>query len=148
MENTYVGKASNIAENECYSYDWVDNKWIKHNETERTIPAGAGAIVATTYDLDKFITGLFNGKLIAKSSLDTMKTIKDGLGMEMFKYLFIGQIKFTLSDTEAYGHIGGIDGFASVLAYLPKEKLAVAYCTNGINEDFSDVMADVFKYIK
>ncbi len=148
MDSTYVGGASNLSKNESYSYDWMDNKWAKHNETDMSIPAAAGAIVATTHDLDKFITGLFNGKLISKSSLDTMKTIKDGFGMGMFAYPFIGQIKFSFTSKQAYGHIGGIDGFASVLAYLPQEQLAVAYCTNGVNEDFSDVMSDVFKYIK
>lgn len=148
LNNTYVGVASNLSKNECYSYDWIDNKWVKHSETDMSIPAAAGAIVATTYDVDKFITGLFSGKLISKSSLDTMKTIKDGFGMGMFEYPFIGQIKFSFTDKQAYGHIGGIDGFASVLVYLPKEQLAVAYCTNGVNEDFSDVMADVFKYIQ
>ena len=34
-------------------------------------------------------------------------------------------------EKSAYGHNGGIDGFASTLAYFPEDSLALAYCTNG-----------------
>ena len=52
-----------------------------------------------------------------------MKTMTDGFGMGMFQIPFY--------EKSAYGHNGGIDGFASTLAYFPEDSLAVAYCTNG-----------------
>ena len=52
-----------------------------------------------------------------------MKTMTDGFGMGMFQIPFY--------EKSAYGHNGGIDGFASTLAYFHEDNLAVAYCTNG-----------------
>jgi hypothetical protein len=52
-----------------------------------------------------------------------MKTMTDGYGMGMFQFPFYTKL--------AYGHNGGIDGFASTLEYFPEDNLAVAYCTNG-----------------
>ncbi len=74
-------------------------------------------------------------KLVSQKSLNQMKTMTDGAGMGMF------QIPF---DTKkAYAHSGGIDGFASVLAYLPEDSLAVAYCTNGQVYPMNDILIGV-----
>ncbi len=37
-------------------------------ETDMSIPHGAGAIVSTPTDLVKFISALFDGKLVSKES--------------------------------------------------------------------------------
>lgn len=88
-----------------------------------SIPGAAGAIVSTPADLTKFIESLFSLKLVSNSSLKQMKTMTDGFGMGMFQIPFY--------EKSAYGHNGGIDGFASTLAYFPEDSLALAYCTNG-----------------
>lgn len=51
-----------------------------------------------------------------------MKTIKDGDGLGMEPFAFAGKT--------FYGHTGGADNYGAWLAYLPDEKLAVAYTTN------------------
>lgn len=84
--------------------------------------AGAGAIISTPADLLQFIQALFTGKLVSQRSLDTMKTIRDGYGMGLFPYG--GQ------QHPGFGHNGKTEGFGSSLQYYPKEKLAIAYCTN------------------
>ena len=43
----------------------------------------------------------------------------------------------------AYGHGGGIDGFASDLFYFPEDSLAVAYCTNGQAYKMNDILIGV-----
>ena len=50
--------------------------------------------------------------------------VRDGdeLGMGMERYAFAGRT--------FYGHAGGVDTSGAWLAYLPEEKLAVAYATN------------------
>lgn len=120
--NTYVGAKIDTKKNESFSYRF-SNGWEKGSETDMSIPAGAGAIVSTPSDLTKFIESLFALKLVSSSSLEQMKTMTDGFGMGMFQIPFY--------EKRAYGHNGGIDGFASDLAYFPEESLAVAYCTNG-----------------
>jgi CubicO group peptidase (beta-lactamase class C family) len=64
-----------------------------------------------------------------------MKTITDGYGMGMF------QIPFHTKS--AYGHNGGIDGFASTLAYFPEDSLTVAYCANGQVYPMNDILIGV-----
>lgn len=122
LSNTYVGAKTDTKKNESFSYR-LSNSWEPAPETDMSIPGGAGAIVSTTADLNKFIEALFSSKLVSSSSLEQMKTMTDGYGMGMFQIPFY--------EKRAYGHNGGIDGFASNLAYFPEDKLALAYCTNG-----------------
>jgi hypothetical protein len=51
-----------------------------------------------------------------------MKTMVEGEGMGMEPFSFAGKT--------FYGHTGGADNYGAWLAYLPEEKLAVAYTTN------------------
>jgi len=122
LSNTYVGTKTDTKKNESFSYRFL-NSWEQAPETDMSIPAGAGSIVSTPADLTKFIESLFSLKLVSNSSLLQMKTITDGYGMGMFQIPFY--------EKSAYGHNGGIDGFASTLAYFPEDSLALAYCTNG-----------------
>jgi CubicO group peptidase (beta-lactamase class C family) len=100
-----------------------------------SIPGGAGAIVSTPTDLVKFIEALFSLKLVSNTSLSQMKTLTDGFGMGMFQIPFY--------EKRAYGHNGGIDGFASNLAYFPEEGLAIAYCTNGQAYPMNNILIGV-----
>ena len=131
LTDTYYGGKADIANNEAYSYSFAD-KWQQQPETDMSIPGGAGALVSTPTDLVKFITALFNGRLISAGSLEQMKTMRDNYGMAMFVIPFY--------DKKAYGHNGGIDGFSSMLAYFPEDKLAVAYISNGTVYSTNDVM--------
>jgi len=122
LSNTYVGIKTDTKKNESFSYRFLDG-WEQGQETDMSIPGAAGAIVSTPSDLTKFIEALFSLKLVSSSSLSQMKTMTDGFGMGIFQIPFY--------EKSAYGHNGGIDGFASNLAYFPDDSLAIAYCTNG-----------------
>jgi CubicO group peptidase (beta-lactamase class C family) len=122
LSNTYVGGKSDLKKNESFSYRF-ENDWEQGPETDLSIPGAAGGIVSTPTDLTKFIEALFSLKLVSSSSLEQMKKMTEGYGMGMFQLPFYTKV--------AYGHNGGIDGFASTLEYFPEDSLAVAYCTNG-----------------
>ena len=122
LENTYYGKKTNVANNEAFSFK-LNNDWVQQPETDMSNPGGAGAVVSTPADLVKFIDALFNGKLINSQYLDSMKTLKDGYGMAMFRYSF--------NDHIWYGHTGNIDNFEATLGYFPEDKTAFAYTANG-----------------
>jgi CubicO group peptidase (beta-lactamase class C family) len=134
LVNTYLGGKTDIGKNESFSYQF-DSDWKQCPETDMSIPGGAGAIVSTPTDLTKFIEALFSLKLISENSLNQMKTLTDGYGMGMFQMPFF--------DRKAYGHNGGIDGFASNLAYFPEDSLALAYCTNGQEFPTNDILIGV-----
>lgn len=131
LKNTYFGGKINIDNKECNSYTY-SGKWQKSPETDMSIPQGAGGIVSTPTDLNFFIESLFAGKIISAEHLNEMKTIKDKFGMGMFE--------FPYPDKKIYGHTGGVDRFKSVLTYLPKEKLAIAFCSNGKDYDNNNVL--------
>ncbi len=131
LKSTYYGGKINSANKECYSYSF-SGEWVKSIETDMSIPLGAGGIVSTPTDLNFFIKNLFAGKIISKEHLNLMKTTKDKFGMGMFQ--------FPYQDKKIYGHTGGVDRFKSVLAYLPKEKLAIAFCSNGKDYDNNNVL--------
>lgn len=138
LNSTYAGEQINLKNNESNSYSY-DGKWIKENETDMSIPLGAGAVVSNPTDLVRFFDALFNGKIVSKTSLDQMKTIKDGYGMGLFMMPY--------GEKQTYGHTGGIDGFSSFASYMPDEKITVAMTSNGRNYNGNQIvlsMMDIF----
>lgn len=135
LKDTYVGGKINPKDNEAYSYSYNGVNWIEENETDMSIPGGAGSIVSTSEDLLKFIASLFHEKLIDKALLDTMTTIGNGYGMGIFQVPFY--------ERKGYSHNGSIDGFNSALAYFPEDDMAVAVLTNGLAYEMNDIMIGV-----
>ena len=134
LANTYYGGKPDIGKNESFSYQ-LDSTWKQSPVTDMSIPGGAGAIVSKPTDLTKFIEALFSLKLVSANSLNQMKTLTDGYGLGMFQVPFYERI--------AYGHNGGIDGFASNLGYFPKDSVAIAYCTNGQEYPVNNILIGV-----
>lgn len=130
LNDTYYGGKTNVKNNEAHSYVFAV-KWMQMEETDMSIPGGAGAIISTPTDLTKFIEALFAGKLISMDHLNLMKTLNDNYGMAMFETDFDGK--------KGYGHDGGIDLFRSTLTYFPDQKLAIAYCSNSGAYNFDKV---------
>ena len=122
LANTYYGHTTNVEKNECFPFRFKKD-WEQQPQTDLSIPGASGAIVSTPGDLVVFIEALFSKKLINENSLTLMKTITNGYGM--------GLREFEFDKKKAYGYIGGIDRYESVLAYFPSDSLAIAYCANG-----------------
>ena len=135
LKNTLYGGKINHSANEASSFEYAEGKWEMLPETDMSIPGGAGSIISTTPDLDSFITALFDGKLISLMSLKNMILMKDGFGLGIFKIPFY--------ERSAFGHNGGIDGFSSSLTYFPDDKVAVAFCSNGLNYKMNDILIGI-----
>ncbi|MBJ6367031.1 serine hydrolase domain-containing protein [Snuella sedimenti] len=133
LKNTYYGGKKNAENNECASFYYKDGKLIESEETHRSVPGGAGGIVATPYDLVTFYEALFTGKLISKKSLETMLKVKH---IPYASGLFNGE--------DAYGHGGGIDGFISEATYKPEQKITIVILTNALNYSISDIVENAF----
>ncbi|MCC5946449.1 MAG: beta-lactamase family protein [Bernardetiaceae bacterium] len=134
LKHTTFATVINPENNDAYSYTNV-GKWQKATQTYMLTPHAAGAIVSTPAELLTFFNALFEGKIIKKASLDTMTTILEGMGMGIFTFPFY--------EHTALGHTGGIDGFSSVAAYFPKEKMSIAYCSNGQSMEMNDIIIGV-----
>jgi CubicO group peptidase (beta-lactamase class C family) len=88
-----------------------------------TVPQGAGALYSTTEDLLKWEQALFGGKLLKPASLEKMtKPFKDN-------YAFGLQVD-TASGHKVIEHSGGIEGFNTILAYYPDDKLTIVVLEN------------------
>lgn len=134
LADTYLATGNiDVSKNEALTYMNFGNGWKQMPETHPSILFSAGAIVSTPNDLAKFIQSLFDGKIVSKKSLDQMKTIRDGEGSGIEPFTFAGKT--------FYGHTGGADNYGAWLAYLPEEKLAVAYTTNAKVYPVGDIVS-------
>jgi CubicO group peptidase (beta-lactamase class C family) len=124
LHHTSYGGKINPKSNEAASYSYLGS-WEKEPETDLSIPQGAGGIISTAQDLNKFMVHLFSGKIISEKSVDKMKIFKGSFGLGLFK--------FPYDEKLSYGHTGGIDGFRSVSSYFPEEGLAVSLLSNALN---------------
>ncbi|MFN2262429.1 MAG: serine hydrolase domain-containing protein [Psychroflexus sp.] len=138
LDNTYLGGKINTADNESKSYSYM-NTWTIENETDMSIPLGAGGIVSTPIDLVKFSDALFTGKLLNEESLNTMKTLERQYGL--------GLVQIPFYDKTGYGHTGGIDGFSSVFSYFSDGNLSYALISNGTNYNNNDISIAVLSAV-
>jgi D-alanyl-D-alanine carboxypeptidase len=133
--DTYIATGSiDVNNNESLTYRYLGS-WKQESETHPSNLFGAGSIISTPVDMAKFIHALFELKLISKQHLAIMTTIQDdeGSGMEPFEF---GGRTF-------YGHTGGGDNYGAWLAYMPEEKLALAYTTNAKVYPVGDIMKGI-----
>ena len=138
LKNTYYGKKINPSDNEAFSYIKKGNKWEKMPETDLSIPVGAGGIVSTPSDLMIFADALFSGKVVKEKSLKQMIDGKSAYRKGLFLMPFGAK--------KGFGHTGGIDGFASVFVYFPKDKVGAAITSNGVNlENNNDILIFLLK---
>jgi D-alanyl-D-alanine carboxypeptidase len=125
--------------NVARSFSRSGEKWQPQDQTDPSIPHGAGAIMSTATDLTRFAEALFGGKLVSEASLKEM--MPDGIGMGN------GLFAFPFGVKRALGHNGGIDGFQSNLGYFPEDGVAVAIITNGIDHRLNDIMIGVLSIV-
>jgi D-alanyl-D-alanine carboxypeptidase len=123
LKDTYYMRVgtTDAAKNESVSYRYLDG-WKEANELDFSVPGPAGSILSTPTDMTKFIHALFDLKLVSKSSLTFMMTMRDGEGMGLEPHSFAGKT--------CYGHTGGSGSSGAWLTYCPEDKLALAYATN------------------
>jgi CubicO group peptidase (beta-lactamase class C family) len=138
LKDTYLATGNiDVNKNEALTYFMIPGgDWKQVPETHPSLLFSAGAIVSTPNDLAKFIQALFDGKIISKESLDQMKTLRDGEGFGMVTFDYVGKT--------FYGHTGGADNYGAWIAYLPEEKLAVAYTSNAKIYPVKDIVSGVF----
>jgi D-alanyl-D-alanine carboxypeptidase len=137
LNDTYVTHTPiDVARGEALTFRAFADGWRQSGgENHPTIRFAAGSIVATTGDLVKVITALFDGKLISAENLQTMRTQREGEGM--------GMAAFTWEGRTFYGESGGDATTGAWIAYLPEEKLAIAYATNAKVYSASEIMKGV-----
>jgi D-alanyl-D-alanine carboxypeptidase len=134
LKDTYLGTGyPDASKNEAFSYSFISD-WKQESDIHLSIPGGAGAIISTPNDLTKFIQALFDGKIVSKESFEQMKP-RDKYGLGINSYPMGGKT--------FYGHSGGMNGFRSLLLYLPEEKMSLAYTSNGVIYPLNEIVSGV-----
>ncbi len=126
LQNTKVGTAINTAAGESKSYSKNGKKWELEQETDMSVPMGAGNIISTPSELIFFINALIQKKIIVARGISEMTGIRGKYGSGLFEIPFYDKV--------GIGHTGGIDGFSSVLGSFPMDKISFAITCNG--QDF------------
>jgi D-alanyl-D-alanine carboxypeptidase len=119
LKSTNYGGKIISGNNEAASYRF-DGKWIPEDETDMSVPGGAGALVSTPTELNHFITALFTNELLSESSMEAMTKLVNNFGYGIFAMPFY--------ENKALGHTGGIDGFRSSLLYFPEKSCCCNLC--------------------
>ncbi|WP_299700186.1 serine hydrolase [uncultured Pontibacter sp.] len=133
LKNTYYGE-NNPKKFMSASYEKKDGVWEKPSHIDLSIPRGAAGIISTPEDLNKFINGLFDGKLVSENSLAIMKK-EPGIGMYPIPIL---------QEEKMIGHMGGMDAFKSLVVYMPKQDMTFAYTFNGVDYPYKEIVMGIF----
>jgi CubicO group peptidase (beta-lactamase class C family) len=122
MESGYDSNFAIIPER-ASGYSRFGDGFNNASYVNMTVPFAAGGLYSTTGDLLRWEQSLFGGKLLSPASLKEMTT--------PFKndYAFGLEVR-ALNGRKVIEHAGGIDGFNTVLAYYPEDKLTVVVLAN------------------
>jgi D-alanyl-D-alanine carboxypeptidase len=131
LQHTYYGGKIAPAQQEAFSYERSGAGWKPGPETDMSVPGGAGAIVSTAPDINRFLEALFGGKLVTAASLQEMETVRDKFGRGLMGLPFNAHM--------SYGHGGIIDDFRTMASYFPAEKVALVVCSNSGPGSIDDV---------
>ncbi len=116
------------------------HRWEVMDATHESVALGAGALVSTSSDLNRFMFALFSGKIVTDASLKLMMTATDGIGL--------GLIKAPFYDRQAWGNAGAIDGFQSRVFCFVEDSVSIAVTANAVsyplNELMIGVLSDIF----
>jgi len=138
LKRTDYGGKIKTGNNEAQPLSSKDDQWKRFSkETNMSVPRAAGSMVSTVRDLNEFIDGIFNGKLVSEASLNIMKDTKNGIGHGLFVFPF--------NNKKAYGHNGGIDSFVSNTAHIPDDNMTFSIVANGVNTNFNSVILGVLQ---
>lgn len=123
MEDSGYDSHSEIIPQRASGYDMNDNRLRNTDYLDMSIPYSAGSLYSTTQDMQRWVKGLFSGKLLSESALKKMITPNKN-------YYGCGVINQLIDNHETILHAGGINGFNSLLLYSPDDKLTVAALSN------------------
>ena len=139
LSQTYC--CENIKNDEtAKSYYMEGDLWKEASDTDLRISSGAGGLISTSKDVNKFFNLLSNHKIISEESLDKMtNNLTNG------DYGF-GLMKVEFFDKTGFGHDGRIDGFISNAFIFPNDNLSITYLSNVFRWDIRTLYVEIMGY--
>jgi CubicO group peptidase (beta-lactamase class C family) len=118
MQNSGYDSNTAIIPHRAAGYSPGPNGPVNAGYVDMSIPFSAGALYSTTHDLLRWEQGLFAGKLLSVESFEKMTT-------PYKRDYACGLTAYTVNGHKVIAHGGGINGFSTMLAYYPDDKLTV-----------------------
>jgi len=127
-------------------YEKKGAKYINAAYLDMSIPYAAGSLYSTVEDLYRWDQALYTDKLLSASSKATLFTpfLSDyayGWGVGKTK---VGELKDSLQIIE---HGGGINGFNTIIARLPKDKQLVVLLNNTGNGALGSIRKNILNIL-
>ncbi len=137
LKNTAYGIASSVIPERVagYTRDGPNSAFSNAPFISMTIPSSAGALVSTVHDLRVWMRALSTGKVIDSASYQQMITPAAPAGLATSNPYGFGMNIWRVRGEQMIGHTGQINGFASVLAYLPAQDITIVALSNDDNFD-------------
>jgi D-alanyl-D-alanine carboxypeptidase len=141
LTRTRYGTASTVINGRVAGYTSNNQKQALKNADfiSMSIPASAGALVSTVDDLRKWMRALTGGRVISAKSYQQMITPVELPGTSSANQYGFGTYIWRVRGEIMIGHTGQINGFASILAYLPSQDIIVIVLANDDNFDARSV---------
>ncbi|WP_293889553.1 MULTISPECIES: serine hydrolase domain-containing protein [unclassified Sphingobacterium] len=115
--NTYFSAETDVNKHEAILYH-IQNKYIRNSIVNFSNHPASGGIATTALELNIFLSGLCEGRLISKQNLELMLPENKGeYGMGIEQANFKNPI--------GYIHGGRIENYFSDYWYFPAEKLGI-----------------------
>ncbi len=134
LHHTYYltqGQDSLIAK----SYSFQNKKWTEQSFGNLENAGGAGGMISSAEDVNRFFSALFQAKLISQESLDIMRSMDAHYAMALFPGNFFAHQGYCNSGQ--YGH------YHSTVVYFPKSELSITILSNGTNTSLNLVLRQV-----
>jgi D-alanyl-D-alanine carboxypeptidase len=111
----YPGDDPGLPNAAARGYLDVDGELVDVTVMNQSIPGAAGALISTADDLDRFITGLFRGRLLGQEMMARLFTIpnvsmSDGSGPALYSQ---GLMRIAVKGLEVWGKTGSRHGYSS-----------------------------------
>lgn len=136
MKDSGYDSNSAIIPHRAMGYSPGPDGFVNAGYIDMTVPFSAGGLYSTTEDLLRWERGLFGGMLLSPTSLQKMMTPFKG------DYAFGLSVR-TLNGHKVIRHEGGIEGFNTILAYTPADKLTVIVLANEEGKAPEEIAADL-----
>ena len=144
LERTRYDISSDVIKNRAQGYTIRDGVLVNDDPMGMSRPGAAGGLLSTGEELVEWSMALTSGKVVKPESfamMTTPTTLADGSSKDYGFGLGID----TFEDFKRIQHGGDINGFNSVLFWLPEHDLHVAVISNG-EPIRSGKIADVIAY--
>ncbi len=123
MTNSGYDHHATVLKNRATGYSFRNGKRVNSEHLDMTIPHAAGALYSTVEDLFAWNEALFSDKLLSAKSREVMMTVDKN------NYAY-GLAVNQQHNRKVVAHGGGINGFNTILARFPEEKVTVVVLRN------------------